>query len=850
MTTPPILQEPHHQTLELLSARALASGDIASAFAFADRRCRIPPLAEPHCFILRADALYRMGERELAVRDIERAIEIAPDEIAPNRRLLAWAERGKRQDAALRLIARDRDPDSLRRALSILREGGQRASASARLVGDTIHGWAAWPRTGSLEIIVADGTNTAAYELQAHPSHPLATVGCAADFALPLLESDSPQLITVSCGGETLVSIRHAGAEAGRQQRGQDDGWPRPGFRSVPEVSATCAATIVVPIYADFAATKACIESLLAQPAALQPPRVILVNDASPDADINHYLASLREDRRIEILVNERNLGFVGAVNRALSEVRHGDILLLNADTIVPPGFVDRLAGVAHSAPQIGTVTPLSNNGEFTSFPVPNTHNPLPSLADIIAIDHVAAKVNADRIVDIPNGIGFCLFVTRACLDAVGFLSNRYDRGYLEDVDFCLRARERRFPGNVCAPSIYVGHAGSRSFGSEKRSLVVRNLAIAERRFPTYRSECAAFVTLDPLRTARQAIERATPSCDGEPLLLVTGDGAVAAVAHERARQIEAHGQRVLVLTFRGTSGGGIAKVTGASGAVPQSMTFEVSVADEVAALMAYLRATMPIRLEIADPAAIPPVLLDKLMALGLPYDILIADAGLLADETAPCRGRRTSVRQPRRTGTARFALRELTAGADHFLAPCGHAEAFATRWRPNGASARLERIYSHTGPKPARDERPSDGLRRRLGIIPIESGLHELQFIRDLAGRFRTKYPERTIVVLGDLPDDVRLMRIGNTLVTGSIGIGELIEAYRTHGVGGLLIGVTRPLFGHPLQSFALSCGMPVAYFDWSGGAHRARHGDLLLDPGAPTDALVDALTAWQGGR
>jgi GT2 family glycosyltransferase len=89
--------------------------------------------------------------------------------------------------------------------------------------------------------------------------------------------------------------------------------------------------------------------------------------------------------------------------------------------------------------------------------------------------------------------------VTRACLDAVGVLSSRYDRGYLEDVDFCLRAREHGFR-NVCAPSVYVGHAGSRSFGSGKRSLVVRNLAIIERRFPNYRAECAAFVALDPLR--------------------------------------------------------------------------------------------------------------------------------------------------------------------------------------------------------------------------------------------------------------------------------------------------------------------------------------------------------------
>ena len=160
-----------------------------------------------------------------------------------------------------------------------------------------------------------------------------------------------------------------------------------------------------------------------------------------------------------------------------LSVIEQGDVILLNSDTIVPPGFIDRLAAAAHSSADIGTVTPLSNNGEFTSFPIPNISNPLPSRKEIIRIDRIAAKANSDRIVDIPSGIGFCLYVTRACLDSVGPLSEDFGPGYLEDADFCLRAREHGFR-NVCAPSVYVGHAGSKSFGKEKRSLVVRNLGV------------------------------------------------------------------------------------------------------------------------------------------------------------------------------------------------------------------------------------------------------------------------------------------------------------------------------------------------------------------------------------
>ena len=246
---------------------------------------------------------------------------------------------------------------------------------------------------------------------------------------------------------------------------------------------------------------------------------------------------SLATNSRVEVLVNARNLGFIGSVNRALEQIKHDDVILLNSDTIVPPGFINRLTAAARSSPDIGTVTPLSNNGEFTSFPIPNTSNPLCSREEINRIDAIAAQANSNTIVDIPSGIGFCLYLTRPCLDAVGPLSEDFDSGYLEDADFCLRARERGYR-NVCAPSVYVGHAGSKSFGHEKRSLVVRNLSVLEQRYPKHSSECAAFMVADPLRTARAAIERAAAAIACHPILLLTGAGTIGTIARQRAREL------------------------------------------------------------------------------------------------------------------------------------------------------------------------------------------------------------------------------------------------------------------------------------------------------------------------
>src|SRR5256885_12150694 len=43
-------------------------------------------------------------------------------------------------------------------------------------------------------------------------------------------------------------------------------------------------------------------------------------------------------------------------------------------------------------------------------------------------IDAIAADVNRGSLVDIPSGIGFCLYITRRALDAVGALSEHFER--------------------------------------------------------------------------------------------------------------------------------------------------------------------------------------------------------------------------------------------------------------------------------------------------------------------------------------------------------------------------------------------------------------------------------------
>jgi len=839
-----ILDDPHHRSLELLAARALAEGDSATAFALADRRCRIPPPPEPHSYLLRAQAAHQMGDRTAAVSDVAMALELAPENVPANRKMLAWAEGAQRSNAAKALIGVDTDPDILRRAVETLLAHGQTMLAQATILDDSIEGWAVWRDNVPLEVAIADNSGSTAALFEHDPLHPLGDLAHAARFALRRPRSSEPQSITLSIAGRAFHSIRAPANE--RPAR------PRPSPR--PRAAGEPSACVIVPIHGDFDATRACIESLLAELRNSPRHRALIVDDATPDPRIATYLATLRDRPRVELLTNRFNLGFVGSINRALAHVGNDDVILLNADTIVQPGFIDRLSAAAYSSPDIGTATPMSNHGEFTSFPTPNAFNPLESPGGSQRIDRLAATRNQGLVVDIPSGIGFCLYVTRACLDAVGPLSEDFHRGYLEDVDFCLRARERGFR-NVCAAAVYVGHAGSKSFGQQKRALVVRNLRVLERRFPSHRRECAAFMAADPLHAARQSIERALAPSAQRPRLLLTGTGAVGAAALARAGELASQRRSAMIVEALADAGGTKVRIFNPAGGSPQSIQFDLTSSNERAALIAYARGLRPSRMEILDPGRLPVSLVDLLLELKVPHDLFIADAGLLergGDPVAPIAmgsgasaARRGEKGAKAATDAApwRAGWRSIADKAGRILAPCASAQAFAATILPERKILRVDAKRSSRRPAIRPGE---DGAACRLGVVAVRSCAQEQRQTIALASAFKKLRPDVSIVVVGATLDDLALMRIGNVFVTGGVEAAELEGLVRACRLGSLFLSLSRPLFGHPIVSAALNARLPVAYRDWSLSGLEPRQGDLPIDPRANLDSVISELAQW----
>ncbi|HEX5631826.1 MAG TPA: glycosyltransferase, partial [Gemmatimonadales bacterium] len=118
---------------------------------------------------------------------------------------------------------------------------------------------------------------------------------------------------------------------------------------------------VVIPVYRGMAETRACIESVLAA-RGRTPFDVVVIDDCSPEPQMAPWLAALAVAGRITLVTHAENRGFVASANAGMAMHPDRDVVLLNSDTEVAPGWLDRLAASARRDRSIGTATPFSNN--------------------------------------------------------------------------------------------------------------------------------------------------------------------------------------------------------------------------------------------------------------------------------------------------------------------------------------------------------------------------------------------------------------------------------------------------------------------------------------------------------
>lgn len=265
---------------------------------------------------------------------------------------------------------------------------------------------------------------------------------------------------------------------------------------------------VVVPVFAGRLETARCIDAVLSSRARMQQQfELIVIDDCSPDTGVRRYLDDLQGREGVAVLKNPRNQGFVASANRGLSLHADRDVVLLNSDTEVANDWLDRLHACAYRYRDTGTVTPFSNNATICSFPESCKDNPLPGQLSVSELDAIFAKVNARQFTDIPTAIGFCMFIRRDCITAVGLFDElRFGRGYGEENDFCRRALKQGWR-NVLAADVFVYHAGGVSFQGEREKLMRDAEATLADLHPDYQNDVRSFLRRDPVEPFRRAVE-------------------------------------------------------------------------------------------------------------------------------------------------------------------------------------------------------------------------------------------------------------------------------------------------------------------------------------------------------
>ena len=247
---------------------------------------------------------------------------------------------------------------------------------------------------------------------------------------------------------DVLETVKAHGNEEGNLKRASK-------FRSSPSP----LVSIVIPVFGKLPLTIQCLASLYETCRARSDIEVIVVDDGSADGSTD----TLRLLSGIKLLINKKNVGYVGSCNKGANRASGEFLVFLNNDTILLDGWLEELLATIQKHDGVGIVgCQLVYPDGVLQEAGGNVNKSL--TANLIGRFGNPHHPDNSYLRQVDYCSGAALLIRKAVFAQVGMFDERFAPGYYEDVDLAFKIRQMGL-ATMYQPMSKVVHLEGKSSG-------------------------------------------------------------------------------------------------------------------------------------------------------------------------------------------------------------------------------------------------------------------------------------------------------------------------------------------------------------------------------------------------
>ena len=189
------------------------------------------------------------------------------------------------------------------------------------------------------------------------------------------------------------------------------------------------------------------------------------------------------EFAQVKLLENKRNLGFSAACNQGIERSRGRYVLFLNPDTEFTSGGISKMVEFMDAHPQVGICGPKMTDPQgrvhFSCRSFPSYLTAISSSQSILnrlfprnplSRKYLLKDQNRSQEREVDWVSGSCLLTKRDVFEKIGPLDETFFM-YVEDIDFCYRAKDANFSVYYFPDVVVIHHIGK---STRKKKLLMQ----------------------------------------------------------------------------------------------------------------------------------------------------------------------------------------------------------------------------------------------------------------------------------------------------------------------------------------------------------------------------------------